>query len=459
MTLFRMIMVASVLLTMTAALAVEETNPPANWTVSQAAYMDGDKIVLTPDEPDMVGAAWNSAGLDLLRNFDFTFKIFLGGKDDEGADGIAFVMAYQEGAPEPGQGLGYQGIEPSVAVEIDNYPNDGNHEGDNFNDPLGDHVAINVDGNPDHAASDLPVVVVGILEDGAEHTFRINWNAQAKTLRVYIDNMNDEVLQYTEDIVDRFLNGRNLVRFGFTGSTGIFSNYQYVIPVNMRQATEEQQGPELTRNRWTFGGSAKWEANKIVLTPDESGMLGAAWFGTELDLAGDFDLQFRVNLGSMDEEGADGVAFVLTPEATSLEPGQGLGYTGIAPSVAVEIDTYPNDGNHLGDDFGDPLDDHLAIDVDGSANHDESGLPVVDIGNIEDGREHNFRVTWTAAEHILRVYWDNVEDPILDFSADIVHDYLDGSDKVRFGFTGSTGAFANKQYIVPVRLNARGNSS
>jgi hypothetical protein len=441
-----MIMVASVLLTMTAALAADETNPWTNWTLSQAAYMDGNKIVLTPDQPDQVGAAWNGAELDLLRNFDFTFNIYLGQKDDDGADGIAFVMALQESAAQPGQALGYQGIEPSVAVEIDNYPNDGNHEGENFSDPLGDHVAVNVGGNPDHAAYDLPVVEVGNLEDGVEHTLRINWNAEAKTLRVYIDDMNEEVLQYSEDIVDRFLTGHNIVRFGFTGSTGLFSNFQYVVPVNVRQATEEPQGPGLTRNSWTLAGSAKWESNKIVLTPDQYDMAGAAWYGTPIDLTKDFDLQFRVNLGSRDEDGADGIAFVLAPEDTPLEPGQGLGYAGITPSVAVEIDTNPDD------DLGDPLEDHLAIDVDGSVDHTGSGLPVFKVANIEDGREHNFRITWTASEHMLQVYWDNAQNPVLIFTSGIVTDYLDGINKVRFGFTGSTGYFTNKQYIVPVRL-------
>ena len=55
---------------------------------------------------------------------------------------------------------------------------------------------------------------------------------------------------------------------------------------------------------------------------------------------------FRIG-GGQGEAGADGMAFVLQSSASGPNAlgmsGQDLGYGPVAPSVAIEIDTYPND--------------------------------------------------------------------------------------------------------------------
>jgi hypothetical protein len=201
---------------------------------------------------------------------------------------------------------------------------------------------------------------------------------------------------------------------------------------------------------WVLVDAAKLDGDRIVLTPDLPDVAGGAFYTATFDLEIDFDLKFAISLGDKDDEGADGIVFVIATEDVTAQTGEGLGYQGIVPSIGIEIDTYPNDGEHLGGDLGDPLADHIAVDVDGSADHHGSDRPLVEIDNIEDGQEHDFRVVWTTATGVLEVYLDDLQTPLLTYDENFIDQNLDGGNLVRLGFTGSTGAFSNVQYIVPV---------
>jgi hypothetical protein len=81
---------------------------------------------------------------------------------------------------------------------------------------------------------------------------------------------------------------------------------------------------------------------------------GRSWFAF---------FQFRfTNAGGISP--ADGIAFVLQTVNNNVGgAGGGLGYVGIANSVAVEFDTFNN-----GPAFGDPNGNHVAIDTGGNLN-------------------------------------------------------------------------------------------
>ncbi len=215
-------------------------------------------------------------------------------------------------------------------------------------------------------------------------------------------------------------------------------------------ASEDEETDNSGTGEWVLVDAAEWDGDRIVLTPDAVDLVGGAFYTAIFDLDIDFDLKFKLYFGERDEEGADGIVFVIATEDVAAQTGEGLGYQGIVPSIGVEIDTYPNDGEHLGGDLSDPLADHLTVDLDGSADHAGSNRPLVELANVEDGLEHNFRVVWTAAAGLLEVYFDDLQTPALTYDNDFINGSLDGNNLVRLGFTGSTGAYGNLQYVLPV---------
>ncbi|MBK9109737.1 MAG: hypothetical protein IPM92_15530 [Saprospiraceae bacterium] len=101
-----------------------------------------------------------------------------------------------------------------------------------------------------------------------------------------------------------------------------------------------------------------------MLTEENFGQTGSIWYEDKVSLHSSFDIYFDINLGCLDAQGADGIAFVFQPISTSIGvSGGGLGYQGVMPSLAVEFDTYHN-GNYT-----DPIFDHVAIIRNGNVDH------------------------------------------------------------------------------------------
>ncbi len=221
---------------------------------------------------------------------------------------------------------------------------------------------------------------------------------------------------------------------------------------------EEDAADNSDGGEWVLVDAAAWDGDRIVLTPDQTDVVGGAFYTATFDLEIDFDLKFQLNFGNKDEEGADGIVFVIATEDVTAQTGEGLGYQGIVPSIGIEMDTYPNDGEHLGGNLSDPLEDHLTVDLDGSADHAGSDRPMVLLPNLEDGQDHAFRVVWTADSGLLEVYLDDLQTPALEYDEDFITGSLGGNNLVRLGFTGSTGAYSNVQYVLPVVFASnRGN--
>ncbi len=173
---------------------------------------------------------------------------------------------------------------------------------------------------------------------------------------------------------------------------------------------------------------------------------GSVWYETKANLNESFDIYFDINLGCIDANGADGIAFVLQPISTSIGvAGGGLGYQGIRPSLAVEFDTWQN-GN-----FNDPAFDHMAIMRNGNVDHalpDNLSGPIGMLttnGNVEDCNFHNVRIRWDAGLKTIDVYFDCVFR--LRYTGDIVRSIFNGDPNVYFGFTAATGSAVNVQQI------------
>lgn len=222
--------------------------------IGSATYMSGNCIRLTPDSPYSEGIAYHSAKLDLTRNFEIEFDIFLGAKD-EGADGITFVIHNDVrgyGAfGTYGECMGYgrwspraywaNSITPSVAVEFDTYHNP------NQNDPYCDHVAYLENGVSYHETFWNNQDDNFNMEDDVLHDFRMSWDPVSKEIKVMLDGK--VVYQGQRDLINDIFEGQTQVIWGFTASTGRKSNLQYFCLRNLAQAKPAPPAPRRPLNR------------------------------------------------------------------------------------------------------------------------------------------------------------------------------------------------------------------
>lgn len=184
---------------------------------------------LTQNVGSQFGAVWNTNQINLNQSFDFSFQVFLGCTDINGADGIAFVLQNTSttiGTTGTGGGsMGYLGINPAVGVTLDTYQN-----GTPDNDPSYDHISIQLNGNTSHTAAtcltpNTPISASSNnVEDCQNHTLRIRWNATTKVIDVFFDGVLR--LSIVNDFVNTVFGGNPLVFWGFTGATGGLSNLQ-----------------------------------------------------------------------------------------------------------------------------------------------------------------------------------------------------------------------------------------
>ena len=159
-------------------------------------------------------------------------------------------------------------------------------------------------------------------------------------------------------------------------------------------------------NPYFLNGSASQDnCNCYTLTRDDFRLSGSVWNIFKINLSDPFDFKFSVFLGSADDLGADGMAFVLQPISTNIgTQGGGLGFEGVSPSIGITIDTWQNTNNN------DPAFDHISIQRNGDLNHNSlnniSG-PVTALAgnnNIEDGNWHLLRIQWDPVTKVLKTY-------------------------------------------------------
>ena len=200
----------------------------------------------------------------------------------------------------------------------------------------------------------------------------------------------------------------------------------------------------------------------IMLTPDQRYAEGIAYSTSKLDLSSYFEIEFDIYLGDKDDLGADGITFVVHNDARAYDAfgtyGEGLGYgrfnanfisgNFIAPSVAVEFDTYQNLEQN------DPTSDHVAFLINGSSYHDTYWNNQDENFDLEDDRLHNFRFSWNPESQEVIVQLDN--GVVYQGTHDLIGEVFDGTTDVIWGFTASTGMKHNLQYFCFRRIAYRG---
>ncbi len=96
--------------------------------------------------------------------------------------------------------------------------------------------------------------------------------------------------------------------------------------------------------------STPFSGNVLTLTDGGGGEARSAFFNAPMNIASSFTTSFNYTVNS--GGGADGMAFVLQNSPNRLaalgNTGGGLGYSGITPSAAIEINLFTGGGNPIG---------------------------------------------------------------------------------------------------------------
>ncbi len=201
---------------------------------AQSFFLNGSAIQLTdtcwqltPDLLEQTGSIWNAEKVNLNESFEVLMSMYFGCKDAEGADGIVFgLQPLSTSIGVAGEGIGFQGVAPSLGIEFDTWQND------NLNDPAYDHIAIVRNGDMNHGTANTlagPVQARSTnpdIEDCQWHTLRVTWDAAKKQLDIWFDC--ELRLSWNGDLVNDIFGGDPEVFWGFTAATGGLSNQHQV---------------------------------------------------------------------------------------------------------------------------------------------------------------------------------------------------------------------------------------
>jgi hypothetical protein len=115
-------------------------------------------------------------------------------------------------------------------------------------------------------------------------------------------------------------------------------------------------------------GNAERLEDRLRLTADQDNQTGAAWLSSKQSVQDGFEATFQWQIARSDPAvGGDGFAFVIHnadvpfPDLALGTGGSGIGYSGIANSLAVEFDTVQNPPEEFGGNLGDPNDNHISV--------------------------------------------------------------------------------------------------
>ncbi len=182
---------------------------------------DGSVLRLTNAQQSQGGSAFSTNQISLLNNASFStyfqFRISNSGGisdgDGAGADGLAFVVqTVANNVGGVGGGMGYFGINRSVAVEFDTYNN---------GEINGNHVGIDLNGSVNSVAS---VAVAPRLNNGAIWYSWIDYNGSTNALEVRLSQVDVRpvaaTLSYNVNLAGAGVLGQTSAYVGFTAATG-----------------------------------------------------------------------------------------------------------------------------------------------------------------------------------------------------------------------------------------------
>ena len=161
------------------------------------------------------GAAWYKKPIDLSEPLEVEIDLMFG-SSDYGADGFVFIFHPQLAKGRIGGGMGFQGLQPSLGIEMDTYENR------DFSDPPFDHLAVVKNGYMRHHSQFSKAIQLHPskknIEDGQRHRVKILWEPNEKRLQFFFDG--NQRLDRKYDIVGEVFDDNPIVYWGFSAATG-----------------------------------------------------------------------------------------------------------------------------------------------------------------------------------------------------------------------------------------------
>jgi len=198
------------------------------------------------------------------------------------------------------------------------------------------------------------------------------------------------------------------------------------------------------------GSASQTGAFTYTITPNINTQTGMITNIYPLDLLQNFTLNFEMNFGANDANGADGMAFLMSNVCNPvLTSGEGLGVSGILNSLIAEFDTWDN-----GTPRNDIPDDHTGIYADGMINSggnimDAATLPVCMLSNcrnVEDGQWYSIAIQWEYIDAVtqrLSVFFNGTLRTTS--TRNHILQRFNNNNIVFWSIAGSTGGSANFQ--------------
>jgi Bacterial lectin len=223
-----------------------------------------------------------------------------------------------------------------------------------------------------------------------------------------------------------------------------------LMSVNATQPAQAQN----TLPQFTLVGNAVMHVDRLGLTVNERLHTGAAWLPDMQQVQNGFEATFDWQINRANpRRGGDGFAFVihnadLPSPGSALGGGRnGLGYSGIPNSLAVEFDTVQNPPiDFASGTQGDPNGNHISVQSRGiepnSANTDfslgltqaEPAIPLFTVGR------HTTKIVYKPGNPgNIAIYLDNMERPILNAHVNLAELLSLDEGKAWVGLTAATG--------------------
>ena len=193
-------------------------------------------------------------------------------------------------------------------------------------------------------------------------------------------------------------------------------------------------------------------AQCVLRLTNSTGQSGSAFLTNTFSLASDasfstffsFQIPNPVGIGDSDGAGADGIVFtVQTVSNTAGGGGGGIGYSGINPSVGVELDTFnnsePGGGNHIGIDLNGSVTSVVSLAIPGRFNDGAVWYVWVDYNGVTDLLEA--RVSTTPVRPAAAAVSTTVNLPVVL-----------GTTNAFVGFTSGTGGGGGTHEILSWNL-------
>jgi CHRD domain-containing protein/lectin family protein len=204
-----------------------------NFTLVNNAVLHENRVGLTVIEPLQTGAAWLPAKQQVQGGFEAQFQWQITRISRRGTDGFAFVihnapLPFPDSAVGEGRnGLGYQGIPNSVAIEFDTAQDlPGDFGAGTRGDPNDNHISVQTRGTePNNANTDFSLgytaqgtPAIPLFADGSVHTTKVVY--KPGTLTISLDDMTKPVLTVPVDLGAKLSLDNGQAWVGFTAATG-----------------------------------------------------------------------------------------------------------------------------------------------------------------------------------------------------------------------------------------------